>query len=102
MVEEIKNIIFAGIGSAALTYEKASEIIDTLVKKGQLTVDQGKDLAEELKRNIKTDNVECTQENKSITLEDVYELLKKTNLDTIQEIQRLEDRIKELEDKINK
>ncbi len=52
MINEFKNILLAGIGSAAYTYEKASNLVDELVKKGRITVNEGKELSEELKRNI--------------------------------------------------
>lgn len=51
--ESLKNILLAGVGAVAITAEKSAEIIDALVKKGELTVEQGKVLNEELKRNIK-------------------------------------------------
>jgi hypothetical protein len=51
--EGLKNILLAGVGAVAITAEKSAEIIDALVKKGELTVEQGKVLNEELKRNIK-------------------------------------------------
>lgn len=48
MMDELKKLVFAGIGGAALTYEKAQEVIDNLEKKGKLSVDEGKRLKEEL------------------------------------------------------
>lgn len=45
----MKKIFFAGVGLAALTAEKSKEVVDDLVKKGTLTVEQGKVLNEELK-----------------------------------------------------
>lgn len=45
-----KNIFLAGIGAMAYTGEKGKEIIDQLVEKGEITLDQGKELNEELKR----------------------------------------------------
>ena len=45
-----KKLMLAGVGAAAFTAEKASDVVDTLVKKGELTVEQGKALNEELKR----------------------------------------------------
>ena len=45
-----KNIFLAGIGAIAYTGEKGKEIIDQLVAKGEITLDQGKELNEELKR----------------------------------------------------
>ena len=52
--EGLKKILLAGIGTAAVTAEKSKEILDELVKKGELTVEQGKVLNQELKHNIKS------------------------------------------------
>ena len=51
--ENVKKILLAGIGAVAATTEKSKEILDEMVKKGELTVEQGKVLNEELKHNIK-------------------------------------------------
>ena len=45
-----KNIFLAGIGAMAYTGEKGKEIIDQLVSKGEITLDQGRELNEELQR----------------------------------------------------
>jgi len=50
--EELKKIMLAGIGAVAMTAEKGGQLIEELVKKGQITVGQGKVLNEELKRNM--------------------------------------------------
>ena len=36
----LRKIVLAGIGALATTYEKSSEIVDELVKKGEITVEQ--------------------------------------------------------------
>lgn len=51
--ESIRKLILAGIGAAAVTKEKGESMLHDLVKKGELTVEQGKVLNEELKRNVK-------------------------------------------------
>ena len=51
--DSMKKILLAGIGAAATTAEKSKEILDDLVKKGELTVEQGKVLNQELKHNAK-------------------------------------------------
>ena len=51
--ESIRKLILAGIGAAAVTKEKSEGLLKELVKKGELTVEQGKVLNEELKRNVK-------------------------------------------------
>ena len=51
--ENIKKLLLAGIGAVATTAEKSKELLDDMVEKGELTVEQGKALNEELKHNIK-------------------------------------------------
>ena len=45
-----KSIFLAGIGALAYTGEKGKEIIDQLVAKGEITLEQGRELNEELTR----------------------------------------------------
>ncbi len=49
----IKTIILAGVGAVAYSAEKGQEIIGELVKKGEITVEQGKDLSSDLQRSFK-------------------------------------------------
>lgn len=51
--DELKRLFLAGIGAIATTAEKSKEVVDALVQKGELTVEQGKIINEELKRDIK-------------------------------------------------
>lgn len=46
--EGLHKVFLAGVGALATTSEKGKEIIDNLVKKGELTVEQGKQLNSEL------------------------------------------------------
>ena len=48
--EGLHKVFLAGVGALATTAEKSQEIVDDLVKKGELTVEQGKALNTELKR----------------------------------------------------
>jgi len=52
--DDLKKIVLAGIGAVAITTEKSKQMLDELVKKGEFTVEQGKILNEELKRNVQT------------------------------------------------
>lgn len=52
--EDMKKIVLLGVGAAALTAEKSKELIEELVKKGELSIEQGKVLNEELKHHIHT------------------------------------------------
>lgn len=91
MEDILKKVFLAGIGTLALTYEKANEMVETLVEKGKITVDQGKELNEELKRFV--NNKETTQNDKP----DLKEILKELNLATKEDIANLESRISNLE-----
>lgn len=62
--EGIKKLLLAGIGTAAVTAGKSKEVLNELVKKGELTVEQGKVLNQELKHNIK----ESVKKNVNVTL----------------------------------
>ena len=51
--ETAKKIFLAGIGALALSAEKADELVNSMVEKGELTIEQGKTLNQELKRTVK-------------------------------------------------
>lgn len=51
--DDLKKIFLFGIGAVAITAEKSKVLIDELVEKGEITLEQGKILNEELKHNIK-------------------------------------------------
>ena len=46
--EGFKNVFLAGIGALAIGGEKGKELVDTLVAKGEMTIDQGKQINREL------------------------------------------------------
>ncbi|AIZ13778.1 phasin family protein [Bifidobacterium catenulatum] len=48
----LRKVFLAGVGALATTVEKSQEIVDELVKKGELTVEQGKALNAELKHKV--------------------------------------------------
>lgn len=51
--EGMKKVLLAGIGAMAATADSAKDIVEDLVKKGELTVEQGKVVNEELKHKAK-------------------------------------------------
>lgn len=108
MVEDAKKLFLAGVGAAAMTYEKASEVVNSLVDKGKLTVEEGKELSEELKRNTKStasdakDIVKDTIEKmKPITKDDLLQILTEMNYATKADIIELKHKIESLEQKNN-
>ena len=62
--EGLRKVMLAGVGALATTYEKGSEIVDDLVKKGEITVEQGKALNTELKRKVTATIDEAKQSTK--------------------------------------
>ncbi|WML36460.1 phasin family protein [Clostridium sp. OS1-26] len=97
MMNELKNLFLAGLGSAAYTYEKASKLIDDMVQKGKLTMDEGKELSEELKRNIKNK----VEDVKPLTKDDLVSTLNQMNFVTKDDLQNIKQRLDMLEEKVN-
>ena len=48
--EGLKKILLAGIGTVAVTAEKSKDVLDEMVKRGELTVEQGKVLNKEIEK----------------------------------------------------
>ncbi|MDD3221337.1 MAG: hypothetical protein EOM34_06460 [Clostridia bacterium] len=95
--ESVKKLLLAGIGAVALTTEKSKDLLDEMVKKGELTVEQGKVLNEELKHNIK----KTVKENVNVSVkasspEELDELLEKM---TPEQLAQLKERIQAAEAK---
>lgn len=93
----LKKVLLAGIGAVAVTGEKSKELLDEMVKKGELTVAQGKALNEELKHNIKsTVKEKVNVKVKTSSPEELDELLDKM---TPEQMALLKQRIDEMEKK---
>ena len=53
VAEGMKKLFLASVGAVALGAEKTQEVVDDLVKKGELTVEQGKAVNRELTRKAR-------------------------------------------------
>lgn len=94
--DNMKKILLAGIGAIAVTGEKSKELLDEMVKKGELTVEQGKVLNEELKYNFKkTMKDKVNVSVKTTTPQELDELLDRMTPD---QIEKLKERIRILEE----
>ena len=67
--EGLRKLILAGVGAAAATKEKSEVTFQELVRKGELTVEQGRVLNEELKHNLR----EAILENVTVNVLDMSE-----------------------------
>lgn len=88
----IKRLLLAGIGAMAYTYEKATQAVDEMVKKGELTVAQGKELNEELKRVRQGDG-----SHESPSPDALRRMLAGLDLATRSDLAALDERIRRLE-----
>ncbi len=91
--EDLKEVLLAGIGAMAVTAEKTQQIVDKLIKKGEITVEQGKVLNEELKHKAK-ERVKETISKSKLAVEAVID-----NLDKMsgEEIAALKAKLADLE-----
>lgn len=92
MLEYLKKIGLLGIGIAALTREKAEEIVDELVKKGELSSDEGKELVKDLLKKSEDQRKDLAKRIDS----EVKKALKGIVVPG-SDIQKLEKRIEKLE-----
>ena len=101
----IKKFLLMGIGAAAMTVERSQQVVDELVKKGELTVEQGKELNQELKRNVKKsfDDIAAEAEVKKAEAEKEADSFEKKISDmTVEELENLKELISKAEDSIKK
>ena len=77
----IKTFFLAGVGAVALTAEKSQAIIADLVKKGELTVEQGKELNKDLQRGFKE-----TMEQKGVNIDELSQKISKMSTEEIAKI----------------
>lgn len=99
LTDNLKKVILAGIGAVAITAEKSKDVLDDMVKKGELTVEQGKVLNEELKHNLKqTVKNNVNVKVKVTTPEELSELLDKM---TPEQLEALKAQIKEKESTVD-
>ena len=56
----LNKAFLATVGAVAITAEKSQQVVDDMVKKGELTVQQGKSLNQELSRKAKEAAQETT------------------------------------------
>lgn len=89
----LKDLLLAGIGAMAVSYEKAEGIVDGLIKRGEIAVNEGKALNEELKRKIGGKKAEGLP----FITEHIKSVLAGMDLATKQDVEELKMKIDELE-----
>jgi polyhydroxyalkanoate synthesis regulator phasin len=94
MNDQLKKIFLAGIGSVAFTYEKASKLVDEMVEKGKLTVDEGKELSEDFKKTVMSKKDEIMP----LTKEDLNRIFGEMDLATKTDLYEVKERLNRIED----
>ena len=99
-MEMIKNFIYAGVGLATTTTEKAKETINDLVEKGKISDTEGKKIIEEFFKSTesKKDDFESKMKSLGDNISSKFDFLKKED----DEVATLKNRIEELEAKLKK
>ena len=95
--EGLKKILLAGIGTVAVTAEKSKDVLDEMVKRGELTVEQGKVLNKELKHNLK--NTIKNNVNVSVKPQSGAELEELLGHLTPEQLAELKDKISQMQEK---
>ncbi|AGA69685.1 hypothetical protein Desdi_2255 [Desulfitobacterium dichloroeliminans LMG P-21439] len=93
MKDLLKKGLALGLGFAIVSKEQIEKTMDELVKKGELSANESKDLVDEL---IKKGEEQQSEINTKLK-EQVQQILNELNLPNKADIERLENRIAQLE-----
>lgn len=96
MMEELKRIFLAGVGITSTSIEKAEQVIDEMVEKGRMTVQEGKELQSELTRKM-TDSRPAMKGEMTALRQEVEQM----GFAKQEDLQRLEEKLNALDNKID-
>lgn len=95
----LKQMLYAGIGLAAVTKEKAEEVIAELIKRGEMSKEEGKDMLNTLINRMQEESEKLKQKiNEQVenTISSMN-LVRKSELDEVLEkLTTLEKRLEEI------
>lgn len=98
MFEIMKKSLLAGIGAIAMTEDKIQELIDEVVKKGEISEQEGKSLVKELQNAVDEQRAKVTQ----MVDEQINRVLKELHLVSKHDIADLEQNLKKDFSKVEK
>ncbi|MCL6629032.1 MAG: hypothetical protein K6U00_05470 [Armatimonadetes bacterium] len=96
MLDSVKRLLYFGIGAAALSADKARDLIDDLVKQGEMTAEEGKKIYEELISRGERERSELDNRIRG----QVLQMLKDIGVADQAKITAIESRLEELERRI--
>jgi polyhydroxyalkanoate synthesis regulator phasin len=93
MLDLIHKIVYTGIGLAAMTEQKAQEIVNELVKQGEVSSEEGKTLTKELMEKARHHK----EELKKTISEEVKKVCDRFKWVSRDDYEALQKRVEELE-----
>jgi polyhydroxyalkanoate synthesis regulator phasin len=93
MEETIKKIISASLGMAIIAKNKTKEIIDELIEKGKMSQEEGNKFIDDLKAETEKSKKDAEDEIRKM----INNTLQKMDVPTKEDYDRLEKRVKVLE-----
>jgi polyhydroxyalkanoate synthesis regulator phasin len=96
MVDLIKKALYAGVGLAVLTKEKAEELVKDLTQQAKLSEQEGRDLFEGLLKQSE----QARNDFQAKIDEAVLTVVKRLNLATKDEVAKLKAEVEELTSKV--
>ena len=98
MKDSLKKVFNLGLGALAITKEKAEDVVNELIKKGEVGEDEGRKLVNELIKK----GQESNKEIQTRTEKTVKDVVGKLDIATKSELNGLKSEIKRLKEKLNK
>lgn len=89
MESYLRKLVVAGVGAADLGCEKLGALIDECAKRGEVTVEKGRALNEELKRKVK-DAAPAVQQKPAVDVASLSPEEREALLDQLLELQKAE------------
>ena len=98
MIELIRQGLWLGLGAISLTYEKAKSFVDELVKRGEMSEEEGSKLINEILDKAKEQEKTIIEK---INVE-IRKVIDSLGVASKEDVAKLERRIEELSKKIEK
>jgi len=98
MIELIRQGLWLGLGAISLTYEKAKSFVDELVKRGEVSKEEGSKLINEILDKAKEQENTITEK---VNVE-IRKVIDSLGVASKEDIAKLQMRIEELSKKIEK
>lgn len=96
--ESFKRWLLAGVGLAVLTKEKMEEAVHELIRQGEVSKEEGKELLDNLMEKAEAERKELSNR----VNEEVQKVLKGVGLVRTEDVDQLKEQIQELEKRLGR